>query len=706
MRKRPQHSLHDRRTFDSCCRKNMDSYEDFCARILSNLQSEMLHQKSCSPVPVQRGAQSFISFHDRPVLSPLLNEKQMREVAEYKKRAIQLEAKRQIYYKNNLVNQIQNILWTSKAPKVLDVPDSLEQHDATKTEQNNGYAVHGTAKLTPGEGTEPFILTSEPPVSPSAVSSEAIKAKIGEEKQAENKVEAEEVSLQHLLKKSREFIEKEQGRQGSKFISINTVDPKVMPPESPLDKENISSLDVSGSCLTGYLPSGYSPSQSSPGPLISPEPNVTVRPHRGRPRPISACSIFFYPDNPNQPSTTATGTPQDALIPNRERRLLGAESSSSNRCDGTSWFSPLSETLNTKESLETSPVDPKVISPLFRRRCHTLDSQQSPLIDRTQQRMPRFMAGVTARTPLRVSPTSPMSQSYTRESPLCVFMESDLTPGSPSHGHLSFEIEGKSVIGQGGLSPVAGEDGCELRAVGERYTVLTPVCSLSPGDGSSWHSASSIGSPSNSLEIPSPSKHASIYIQGLNYSGRKTRNRLSQVLTADQQRALCHLCAIVKGFLTRRLLKTEKVKHLCQTVQDTQEFIHSFGGGQMSEQDFSLQERVRAQLRAALFDIHDIFFTMPLEERLFLLQLDRDLRTERKLREMEKARTSKDKMILSAATQKSLDRKKQRVGESPGPTRKAQKTKSPPAKRILQPSQGQNALVSGQQLLCRGHTGM
>lgn len=40
------------------------------------------------------------------------------------------------------------------------------------------------------------------------------------------------------------------------------------------------------------------------------------------------------------------------------------------------------------------------------------------------------------------------------------------------------------------------------------------------------------------------------------------------------------------------------------------------------------------QLRAALFDIHDIFFTMTLEERLSLLHQDRDLRSERKLREM------------------------------------------------------------------------
>jgi len=39
-----------------------------------------------------------------------------------------------------------------------------------------------------------------------------------------------------------------------------------------------------------------------------------------------------------------------------------------------------------------------------------------------------------------------------------------------------------------------------------------------------------------------------------------------QVITVGQQRALCRLTAIVKGFLTRRLLTTEKVKHLRQTV--------------------------------------------------------------------------------------------------------------------------------------------
>ena len=46
--------------------------------------------------------------------------------------------------------------------------------------------------------------------------------------------------------------------------------------------------------------------------------------------------------------------------------------------------------------------------------------------------------------------------------------------------------------------------------------------------------------------------------------------RLSpQAMTSGQQRALCRLAAITRGFLTRRLLQTEKVKHLRQTVQVT-----------------------------------------------------------------------------------------------------------------------------------------
>ncbi|XP_005925423.1 centriolar coiled-coil protein of 110 kDa [Haplochromis burtoni] len=217
-------------------------------------------------------------------------------------------------------------------------------------------------------------------------------------------------------------------------------------------------------------------------------------------------------------------------------------------------------------------------------------------------------------------------------------------------------------------------------------------------------------SPGHSIGLPSPVPSSAsspclqppLYLWGSTWGASKPRARQSLVLTADQQKAFCRIGAITRGFLTRRLLKTEKVKHLRQTIMDTQEFIRSFQTEALQKrsaytaQDLALQERVRAQLRAALYDIHDIFFEMPLEDRLALLQQDRELRVERKLRDMEKAKCPKERVALSAATQRSLDRKK-KVGESPAQTRKMQqKPKSPITNRVLKPSQGQNASVPGQ----------
>lgn len=119
-------------------------------------------------------------------------------------------------------------------------------------------------------------------------------------------------------------------------------------------------------------------------------------------------------------------------------------------------------------------------------------------------------------------------------------------------------------------------------------------------------------------------------------------------------------------------------------LQDTLEFIKTFKTegslkrGAASAQDVSLQERVLAQvhcsslvmlftlvpdaslvtfrcdlcsvfapqLRAALYDVHDIFFLMPQNERLGLLQQDRELRRERKLREMVRTSYSKGRRGL------------------------------------------------------------
>ncbi|XP_004450467.2 centriolar coiled-coil protein of 110 kDa isoform X2 [Dasypus novemcinctus] len=184
----------------------------------------------------------------------------------------------------------------------------------------------------------------------------------------------------------------------------------------------------------------------------------------------------------------------------------------------------------------------------------------------------------------------------------------------------------------------------------------------------------------------------------------------AQVFSPEVQAKLNKITAVAKGFLTRRLMQTEKLKQLRQTVKDTMEFIRSFHSeaplkrGFVSAQDASLQERVLAQLRAALYGIHDIFFVMDAAERMSILHHDREVRREKMLRQMDKVKSPR--VALSAATQKSLDRKKyMKAAEMGMPNKKILIKQNPSETRVLQPNQGQNApvhrLLSRQGSICK-----
>ncbi|NXA05643.1 CP110 protein, partial [Sapayoa aenigma] len=186
----------------------------------------------------------------------------------------------------------------------------------------------------------------------------------------------------------------------------------------------------------------------------------------------------------------------------------------------------------------------------------------------------------------------------------------------------------------------------------------------------------------------------------------RIKTRWTQVFSPEIQMKFDKITAVAKGFLTRRLLQTEKLKHLKQTVKDTVEFIKNFQSeaplkrGSVSAQDASLHERVMAQLRAALYDIHDIFFTMEASERMNILRHDREVRKEKMLRQMDKVKSPRERVTLSTATQKSLDRKKYMKASEMGiPSKKIIIKQKTPESRILQPNQGQNAPVH--RLLCR-----
>nr|XP_015212268.1 PREDICTED: centriolar coiled-coil protein of 110 kDa-like isoform X1 [Lepisosteus oculatus]XP_015212269.1 PREDICTED: centriolar coiled-coil protein of 110 kDa-like isoform X1 [Lepisosteus oculatus]XP_015212270.1 PREDICTED: centriolar coiled-coil protein of 110 kDa-like isoform X1 [Lepisosteus oculatus]XP_015212271.1 PREDICTED: centriolar coiled-coil protein of 110 kDa-like isoform X1 [Lepisosteus oculatus] len=124
------------------------------------------------------------------------------------------------------------------------------------------------------------------------------------------------------------------------------------------------------------------------------------------------------------------------------------------------------------------------------------------------------------------------------------------------------------------------------------------------------------------------------------------------------------ITAVIKGYLTRRLLRTERVAQLVRTIKDTRHFLltlqpHTPGRAEFSsKQDQALRERVQHQLRSAHYEVHDIFFGLSPEERMQIISWDRDLVRNREIKQKNGTKHSRGKGSLSAATKKSLERKR------------------------------------------------
>ncbi|XP_041838774.1 uncharacterized protein si:ch73-100l22.3 isoform X2 [Melanotaenia boesemani] len=154
-------------------------------------------------------------------------------------------------------------------------------------------------------------------------------------------------------------------------------------------------------------------------------------------------------------------------------------------------------------------------------------------------------------------------------------------------------------------------------------------------------------------------------MSGSHLGETSTFSTLSQPLSPLSQHYRPLLSAVVKGFLTRRLLRTERVVQLVRTIRDTQQFLQALQqqstikGEFCSRQDVFLQERVTLQLRAARYEVYDIFFSLSAGERMRLISWDRELVRERELRRQNgHTDPPRGKSSLSAATQKSLERKR------------------------------------------------
>ncbi|XP_064179468.1 centriolar coiled-coil protein of 110 kDa [Anguilla rostrata] len=761
---------------------HMEGYDEFCSRSLVRLQTKS-EAAACGRSSVQQEALSIIRFHGRAVLAPLLSVDQRREMTQYRQRAAQLEADR--LRRANLLARVQDIIDSVQVRKgtgECEGPASPAR-SPPKSEVMNGFALLPNMSSPPWGARDREARNADPPALRRSLT---LPNGMGEGVEGCEEGEGaacggRSLSLQALLRKSRAYLEREHGRRGAWAGGRGRGAPPQA--ESLSDKENESSGGEQGterrsqSPLTPPTRPPPSEPDLSPDSLLervprsltgsyarlpSPEPSLSPRPHRRRPRPFSAGNILI--SCPMSAAELSPGKGQEGGEPGAwgaaardaapERRSPNCRSPADSpppsavalRNSGQSGARQLRGLPAPVSTSAPGPAGPDATPPGIRRRSNTLDSsarpaQSGPPLDRSQEGTPRLLGGPAQRAARRRSPPVALNQSYDIESPSPMLQRPHVT-SEPAPGFIKHqsELEG-SHEGRAVLSPLpVWEQNRASEEVQRRVTALEEARrqmeeehaqqlslliaeqekeqqhlrqeleerdwalrgqggdqalsdSLTTAERSPAHSIGCL--PVFSPGVPLPAAHSPAYRRGPSWGAGKPRSRLNQVVFPPElQGALCRLSAVARGFLTRRLLKTEKLKHLRQTVLDTRAFIQSFQTeallkrGSLSAQDVSLQERLRVQVTACIHTLPNC-----------LLQQDRELRTERKLREMNKGRSPRERAVLSAATQRSLDRKKQRVTNTPGQGKRSQqKPKSPPINRVLQPNQGLNAPLPGQPL--------
>lgn len=125
----------------------------------------------------------------------------------------------------------------------------------------------------------------------------------------------------------------------------------------------------------------------------------------------------------------------------------------------------------------------------------------------------------------------------------------------------------------------------------------------------------------------------SISSQSIYYSTLSDRTRGSPELnfvnlrsskSLDRDKAAAIIQAHVRGYLTRRLIRTEKVQSLIKTIKDAVLCAIQLHGSEVIEEaDVELHRRLIQQVSAACYAFHDIFFTLSIKEQMGIIAFDR-----------------------------------------------------------------------------------
>jgi hypothetical protein len=145
--------------------------------------------------------------------------------------------------------------------------------------------------------------------------------------------------------------------------------------------------------------------------------------------------------------------------------------------------------------------------------------------------------------------------------------------------------------------------------------------------------------------------------------GGNIQNELLKI----QAKAATKINAFIRGFLTRRLYQTIIVQTHIQTIRDTLLLIVDLAHEQQvtgviktSDEDIQLKTRVLKQLMESCNRIHEIFFVIPIKERMELIRRDRE-RLEKKRQDRSLSRNASftsQYSHVSRSSQRSDGRKK------------------------------------------------
>ncbi|XP_073071596.1 centriolar coiled-coil protein of 110 kDa isoform X5 [Manis javanica] len=264
----------------------MEEYEKFCERSLARIQETSL-STDCF-LPVQPESMSLISFHGVAVLSPLLNIEKRKEMQQEKQKALDVEARKQVNKKKALLTRVQEILenvQVRKAPNANDfdpwetetvysnsevrnlnvpatfpniLPSSTEHSTLAKFEnvtgmlplnnedefKSNGVDLardseeFNALKQCDSSGishteNEASLKTSATPQE-ALISDDLFPRSDEQDPSLSEKVTPDPyiISLQNLMKQSKEYIEREQSRRGLRSSAKRSIN------ESHSDKEN------------------------------------------------------------------------------------------------------------------------------------------------------------------------------------------------------------------------------------------------------------------------------------------------------------------------------------------------------------------------------------------------------------------------------------------------------------------------------------